>query len=201
MWVLCLDPQWRKPLKMEVRLVFGWVQTCCFRFEILFFSPIHWKFWIWWKIPIFVAASSQSRAKPVGWPSSGRVNNDTPSKGGCKWNAANGRYGSCGSLPCPAEWFPTWWINFTFISDVTSSFEQIVNSSSPESCWTYLKDLEGRGNPHTDVSLLNKLRNYYSTVFAKLPIRQYSKNSSYARILVRYAELKGWVFYKFGTFF
>uniref|UniRef100_A0A8C8DKI2 Dual specificity protein kinase TTK n=1 Tax=Oryzias sinensis TaxID=183150 RepID=A0A8C8DKI2_9TELE len=77
------------------------------------------------------------------------------------------------------------------MEDVTSSFDQIVNSSSPESCWTYLKNLEGRGNPHTDVSLLNKLRNYYSTVFAKLPIRQYSKNSSYARILVRYAELKG----------
>ncbi|RVE56170.1 hypothetical protein OJAV_G00233860 [Oryzias javanicus] len=77
------------------------------------------------------------------------------------------------------------------LEDVTSSFDQIVNSSSPESCWTYLKNLERRGNPHTDICLLNKLKNYYSTVFAKLPIRQYSKNSSYARILVRYAELKG----------
>ncbi|RVE62164.1 hypothetical protein OJAV_G00154430 [Oryzias javanicus] len=72
-----------------------------------------------------------------------------------------------------------------------ADFDQIVNSSSPESCWTYLKNLERRGNPHTDICLLNKLKNYYSTVFAKLPIRQYSKNSSYARILVRYAELKG----------
>ncbi|XP_024124003.1 dual specificity protein kinase Ttk isoform X1 [Oryzias melastigma] len=77
------------------------------------------------------------------------------------------------------------------LEDVTSSFDQIVNSNSPESCWTYLMNLERRGNPHTDICLLNKLKNCYSTVFAKLPIRQYSKNSSYARILVRYAELKG----------
>ncbi|PWA32380.1 hypothetical protein CCH79_00012037 [Gambusia affinis] len=77
------------------------------------------------------------------------------------------------------------------IEDVTFNFEQVVNSNSPESCWKYLMNLEKRGNPHTDVSLLNKLKDCYSKVFSRLPIRQYSKNTSYARILVRYAELKG----------
>lgn len=75
--------------------------------------------------------------------------------------------------------------------DMTFDFEQIVNSNSPESCWAYLRNLEKRGNPHTDISLLNRLKDRYSKIFARLPIRQYSKNSSYARILVRYAELKG----------
>ncbi|KAM4735436.1 dual specificity protein kinase Ttk isoform 2-T2 [Anableps anableps] len=77
------------------------------------------------------------------------------------------------------------------MEDVTFNFDQIVNSNSPESCWTYLMNLEKRGNPHTDISLLNKLKDCYSKIFTRLPIRQYSKNTSYARILVRYAELKG----------
>ncbi|XP_067458404.1 dual specificity protein kinase Ttk [Thunnus thynnus] len=77
------------------------------------------------------------------------------------------------------------------MEDVTYTFDQIVNSHSPESCWTYLMSLEKRGNPHTDINLLNKLKDCYSKVFSRLPIRQYSKNASYARILVRYAELKG----------
>ncbi|MEQ2213797.1 hypothetical protein XENOCAPTIV_021154, partial [Xenoophorus captivus] len=77
------------------------------------------------------------------------------------------------------------------MEDVTFTFEQVVNFSSPESCLTYLMNLEKRGNPQTDVCLLNKLKDCYSKVFARLPIRQYSKNTSYARILVRYAELKG----------
>ncbi|KAM4581591.1 dual specificity protein kinase Ttk [Odontesthes bonariensis] len=81
--------------------------------------------------------------------------------------------------------------DFSVMEDVTFSFDQILNSSSPESCWTYLMNLEKRGNPHTDISLLNKLKDCYSKVFTRLPIRTYSKNASYARILVRYAELKG----------
>lgn len=77
------------------------------------------------------------------------------------------------------------------LADVSGNFEHIVNTKSPESCWTYLTNLEKRGNPHTDISLLNKLKDCYSKIFAKLPIRQFSKNASYARILVRYAELRG----------
>lgn len=79
------------------------------------------------------------------------------------------------------------------LADVTYNFDQVINTNSPESCWTYLMNLEKRGNPHTDVNLLNKLKDCYSKIFSRLPIRQFSKNISYARILVRYAELKGWV--------
>nr|XP_046256416.1 dual specificity protein kinase Ttk isoform X2 [Scatophagus argus] len=77
------------------------------------------------------------------------------------------------------------------MEDVTYNFDQVVNTNSPESCWTYLMNLEKRGNPHTDINLLNKLKDCYSKVFSRLPIRQFSKNASYARILVRYAELRG----------
>ncbi|XP_029308452.1 dual specificity protein kinase Ttk [Cottoperca gobio] len=77
------------------------------------------------------------------------------------------------------------------MEDVTYNFDQVVNTNSPESCWTFLMNLEKRGNPHTDINLLNKLKDCYSKIFSKLPIRQFSKNASYARILVRYAELKG----------
>ncbi|XP_039868574.1 dual specificity protein kinase Ttk isoform X4 [Simochromis diagramma] len=81
--------------------------------------------------------------------------------------------------------------NASRMEDVTYNFDQVVNSNSPESCWAYLTNLEKRGNPHTDINLLNKLKDCYSKVFFKLPVRQYSKNATYARILVRYAELKG----------
>ncbi|XP_037533090.1 dual specificity protein kinase Ttk [Nematolebias whitei] len=77
------------------------------------------------------------------------------------------------------------------LEDVTFVFDQIISSNSPESCWAYLMKLEKRGNPHTDTGLLNKLKDCYSKVFARLPIRQYRRNASYARMLVRYAELKG----------
>ncbi|XP_068425973.1 dual specificity protein kinase Ttk [Clinocottus analis] len=77
------------------------------------------------------------------------------------------------------------------IEDVTFDFDQIINTNSPESCWTYLMNLEKRGTPHTNVNLLNKLKDCYSKIFSRLPIRQFSKNTSYAKMLVRYAELKG----------
>lgn len=77
--------------------------------------------------------------------------------------------------------------------DVTDNFDLLIKTNSPESCQAYLMNLEKRGNPHTDSSLLNKLKDCYSKVFSKLPIRQFSKNASYAKILVRYAELRGWV--------
>uniref|UniRef100_A0A3B4A8D9 Protein kinase domain-containing protein n=1 Tax=Periophthalmus magnuspinnatus TaxID=409849 RepID=A0A3B4A8D9_9GOBI len=67
--------------------------------------------------------------------------------------------------------------------------DQIVNKQSPETCWTHLKNLEKRGNPQMDSNFLIKLKDCYSKIFAKMPIRQYSKNPSYAKMLVRYAEL------------
>uniref|UniRef100_A0A3Q1KHH7 Dual specificity protein kinase TTK n=1 Tax=Anabas testudineus TaxID=64144 RepID=A0A3Q1KHH7_ANATE len=78
-----------------------------------------------------------------------------------------------------------------FQVNVTFRFDQVIKTNSPESCWTYLLNLEKRGNPHTDINLLNKLKDCYSKIFSRLPMRQYSKNSSYAKMLVRYAELKG----------
>ncbi|XP_068616410.1 dual specificity protein kinase Ttk [Brachionichthys hirsutus] len=79
----------------------------------------------------------------------------------------------------------------TKMEDVTHNFNQVISTNSPESCWAFLMNLEKRGNPHTDINLLNKLKDCYSQIFARLPLRQFSKNASYARILVRYAELKG----------
>lgn len=77
------------------------------------------------------------------------------------------------------------------MEDVTYNFNEVINSNSPESCWMYLLALEKKGNPHTDLNLLNNLKQCYSKVFSRMPVRQYNKNSSYAQILVRYAELKG----------
>ncbi|KAJ3597367.1 hypothetical protein NHX12_000895 [Muraenolepis orangiensis] len=68
---------------------------------------------------------------------------------------------------------------------------RIVNSNSPESCRDFLLNLEKSGDPHTDCTLLTKLKDCYAKVFSRLPIEQYTKNESYAKILVRYAELKG----------
>ncbi|KAM9805303.1 dual specificity protein kinase Ttk [Syngnathus typhle] len=77
------------------------------------------------------------------------------------------------------------------LDDVTSDFEQVLLSNSLESCWTYLVNLEKGGDPHTDINLLNKLKDCYSKIFIRLPIRRYNKNSCYARLLIKYAELKG----------
>uniref|UniRef100_H3CN46 Ttk protein kinase n=1 Tax=Tetraodon nigroviridis TaxID=99883 RepID=H3CN46_TETNG len=63
--------------------------------------------------------------------------------------------------------------------DVTYNFDLVIKTNSPESCLAYLMNLEQRGNPHTDSNLLNKLKDCYSRVFSKLPIRQYSKNTRY----------------------
>ncbi|KAJ8290890.1 hypothetical protein GJAV_G00018880 [Gymnothorax javanicus] len=72
----------------------------------------------------------------------------------------------------------------------TENLNQVITSNSPESCWTYLQNLEKKGNPHTDSNLLTKLIGCYSQVFSSLPLSKYSQNESYARMLVRFAELK-----------
>ncbi|XP_053737209.1 dual specificity protein kinase Ttk [Synchiropus splendidus] len=77
------------------------------------------------------------------------------------------------------------------MEDLTFRFDQVVNAKSPESCWASLLEIEKRGNPHTDGNLLNKLKDCYAKVFSHLPMIQFSKNLSYAKIMVRYAELKG----------
>ncbi|KAI4904067.1 hypothetical protein NFI96_033886 [Prochilodus magdalenae] len=79
----------------------------------------------------------------------------------------------------------------TKIDDTTSNVNQIINSNSPEACYTYLTNLEKTGDPHTDSSFLCRLLNCYSKVFCRYPLAQHSKIESYARMLIRYAELKG----------
>ncbi|XP_036395539.1 dual specificity protein kinase Ttk [Megalops cyprinoides] len=74
--------------------------------------------------------------------------------------------------------------------DNTDNINKIISSNSPESCWTYLLNLEKKGNPHTDSNLLTKLMDCYSRVFSNLPLAKHSQNESYARMLVRFAELK-----------
>lgn len=75
-------------------------------------------------------------------------------------------------------------------SDTTDFIRQMV-SGSPEACYTYLADLEKTNDPRTDAAFLSRLLDCYSKVFTRFPLSQYSKLESYARMLVRYAELKG----------
>ncbi|MGH0158051.1 UNVERIFIED_CONTAM: hypothetical protein FKN15_067376 [Acipenser sinensis] len=75
-------------------------------------------------------------------------------------------------------------------SDHTGNVKQILSSNSPETCFAFLMKMEEKGNPNTDSNLLRKLIDLYSQVFASLPIENHCKNESYARILVRFAELK-----------
>ncbi|XP_066558323.1 dual specificity protein kinase Ttk [Amia ocellicauda] len=74
--------------------------------------------------------------------------------------------------------------------DNTDNMKQILSSSSPESCLAYLMNAEKRGNPNTDSSLLKKLMDRYTLAFSYLPVEKHSQNESYARMLVRFAELR-----------
>ncbi|XP_072534958.1 dual specificity protein kinase Ttk [Salminus brasiliensis] len=75
--------------------------------------------------------------------------------------------------------------------DTTGNMNQIISSGSPEACFTYLTNLEKTGDPHTDASFLCRLLDCYSRVFSRLPLARHNKTESYARMLIRYAELKG----------
>uniref|UniRef100_A0AAR2JE65 Protein kinase domain-containing protein n=1 Tax=Pygocentrus nattereri TaxID=42514 RepID=A0AAR2JE65_PYGNA len=75
--------------------------------------------------------------------------------------------------------------------DTTGNINQIISSNSPEACYTYLTNLEKTGDPRTDATFLCRLLDCYSKVFSKLPLARHSKTESYARMLIRYAELKG----------
>ncbi|MBN3305732.1 TTK kinase, partial [Amia calva] len=77
-----------------------------------------------------------------------------------------------------------------FPLDNTDNMKQILSSSSPESCLAYLMNAEKRGNPNTDSSLLKKLMDRYTLAFSYLPVEKHSQNESYARMLVRFAELR-----------
>ncbi|CAN9514110.1 unnamed protein product [Ophioblennius macclurei] len=75
--------------------------------------------------------------------------------------------------------------------DDTDNIDQVIASNAPESCLTYLMDLEKKGDPHLDRNHLTKLIDFYSRVFSSMPLAKHCENESYARMLVRFAELKG----------
>lgn len=66
----------------------------------------------------------------------------------------------------------------------------MMTANNPEDWLSFLLKLEKKGNPQPDTDLLNRLIGRYSQAVAALPAEKYSQNESYARILVRFAELK-----------
>lgn len=77
-----------------------------------------------------------------------------------------------------------------FCTDDTDYINQAISSNSPDTCRTLLTNLERKGNPQTDPSLLTKLIDCYTRVFSSMPLGKYSQVESYAKMLVRFAELK-----------
>ncbi|XP_057225417.1 dual specificity protein kinase TTK [Malurus melanocephalus] len=85
--------------------------------------------------------------------------------------------------------------NCTKISADTTDNSGTVNQimmtrNNPEDWLCFLRKLEKKGVPQMDVSLLNRLIGRYSQAVTALPAEKYSQDESYARILVRFAELK-----------
>ncbi|CAL8287157.1 unnamed protein product [Merluccius merluccius] len=74
--------------------------------------------------------------------------------------------------------------------DDTDNINQVIGSNSPESCLTYLKALEKKHDPHLDCNHLTRLLDFHTRVFASFPLEKHCQNESYARLLVRFAELK-----------
>ncbi|XP_064506143.1 dual specificity protein kinase TTK [Pseudopipra pipra] len=86
-------------------------------------------------------------------------------------------------------------LNCTKISADTTDNSGTVNqimmtANNPEDWLCFLLRLEKKGVPQMDVSLLNRLIGRYSQAVTALPAEKYSEDESYARILVRFAELK-----------
>ncbi|KFP52351.1 Dual specificity protein kinase TTK, partial [Cathartes aura] len=86
-------------------------------------------------------------------------------------------------------------LNCTKISADTTDNSGTVNqimmtTNNPEDWLCFLLRLEKKGIPQLDVSLLNRLIGRYSQAVTALPAEKHSQDESYARILVRFAELK-----------
>ncbi|XP_075410961.1 dual specificity protein kinase TTK isoform X2 [Tenrec ecaudatus] len=74
-------------------------------------------------------------------------------------------------------------------TDNSGTENQIMMANSPEDWLTLLLKLEKNSVPLND-ALLNKLIGRYSQAIESLPPDQYGQNESFARIQVRFAELK-----------
>ncbi|KFQ28622.1 Dual specificity protein kinase TTK, partial [Merops nubicus] len=86
-------------------------------------------------------------------------------------------------------------LNCTKISADTTDNSGTVNhimmtTNNPEDWLCFLLRLEKKGVPQTDASLLNRLIGRYSQAVTALPAEKHSEDENYARILVRFAELK-----------
>lgn len=80
--------------------------------------------------------------------------------------------------------------HFSLVSDDTDNINNVISSNSPESCLAYLLDLEKKGDPHLDHNHLTHLIHFCTKVFSNMPLGKHCQNESYARMLVRFAELK-----------
>lgn len=79
---------------------------------------------------------------------------------------------------------------FAFATDDTDNIKQIISSNSPESCLSYLMDLEKKEDPNLNPNHLRRLIDFYTRVFSSMPLGRHCQNESYAKMLVRFAELK-----------
>uniref|UniRef100_A0A8C2AS82 Dual specificity protein kinase TTK n=1 Tax=Cyprinus carpio TaxID=7962 RepID=A0A8C2AS82_CYPCA len=77
-----------------------------------------------------------------------------------------------------------------YTDDDTDYINKAISSNSPDTCRTLLTSLERKGNPQTDPGLLSKLIDGYTRVFSSMPLGKYGQSESYAKMLVRFAELK-----------
>ncbi|XP_048790827.1 dual specificity protein kinase TTK [Lagopus muta] len=86
-------------------------------------------------------------------------------------------------------------LNCTKISADTTDNSGTVNrimmtTNNPEDWLCFLLRLEKKGVPQMDLSILNRLIGRYSQAVTALPAEKHSEDENYARILVRFAELK-----------
>ncbi|KFV73306.1 Dual specificity protein kinase TTK, partial [Dryobates pubescens] len=86
-------------------------------------------------------------------------------------------------------------LNCTKISADTTDNSGTVNqiimtTNNPEDWLHFLLKLEKKGIPQMGVSLLDRLIGRYSQAVTALPAEKHSQDENYARILVRFAELK-----------
>lgn len=82
------------------------------------------------------------------------------------------------------------WQHFALAADDTDNINQVIGSNSPESCLSYLMDLEKKEDPNLNRNHLTRLIDFYTRVFSNMPLTRHCQNESYARMLVRFAELK-----------
>lgn len=83
--------------------------------------------------------------------------------------------------------------HLSLFSDDTDNINKVIGLNSPDSCFSYLMDLEKKGDPHLHHSHLTRLIDVYTRVFSSMPVGKHCQNENYARMLVRFAELKAWV--------